>query len=200
MRERWGARTRATLAVAALLTMLLPAPASVAGAPEIETVVTNHGVSIFGDNPCAPAEEFHAALFYIGLDLVKHVHNERLSIRAVLSPATQFSHWYGYDKSDPDYDPSIPNLGDPDWIYDLSGSSRSRAVLTSSATSAELEGEFVLMPRAGTPAGPSAGLVVHYVVSYGTDGQGMTTIAVTDVDFTCPDGTFVEEVPFSYFP
>ncbi len=200
-----GGRTKGTIVVATVLAaLLLPVARAAAAPPEREFgVLTDHGVTIYGDNVCAPTVEFHAALFYVALDLVQNPHRERLSIRAVLSPAVQFSHWYGYDKTDPDYDPTIPHLGDPDWVYDLSGSSRSRAFLTltpSAPSSADLEGEFSLTPRAGSVAGPSAGLVVHYVVTYRIDEQGMRTIEVTDVDFTCPDGTFVEEVPFTYFP
>jgi hypothetical protein len=177
--------------VAPALGLSVAAPAAVA-APLPDTEYTQ-SVSIFYDNPCA-GSEFTTSGGWIRLDLTKRVQGDRLTLRATLSPHLWY--WYGYNKTDPGYDPTLPTLGDPDWVYDITGSSKDRAVLVGRPSAADVTGEFTVSARAGGEAGPSDGLVVHYVVTYSIDADGMSLATVTDLDITCPNGTFIEDVPF----
>lgn len=178
----------ATLAAA----LLVPPATAVAAPPQTETTYTNRGVSIVGENPCAE-NEFLSAGGWIRLDLIKNIRADRVRIRATLLP--HLWHWYGWNEADPNYDPAFPTLGDPDWVYAVSGSSRDRLVLEGYPSTGEFVGEFTI-----TGPGPSNGLVVRYVVTYGFNAEGIETVQVTRIDFVCPDGTVITNVPFTYAP
>ena len=144
------------------------------------------------ENPCAE-NEFLALGGWIRLDVTRRVqHGQLAAIRATLSPHMWSA--AGWDEIDPDYDPAIPNLGDPDWVYAASGSSRDRTELDGQPTSGVLNGEFEL-----SGSGPSDGLVVRYAVTYSVNEYGLTSAEITRIDFVCPDKTVVENLPFEHF-
>ena len=113
-------------------------------------------------------------------------------IRAVREPLAGQWHWYGWRTTDPEFDPTVPHAGDPDYVYALSGSSRARASIESLPGSTLLEGQLRV---SGT--GPSAGLTIHYAVEY--IHADFISAEVTARFAECPDGT-VTPLTFTYYP
>jgi hypothetical protein len=122
---------RGRLAAAFLVTGLLVPATAVAAPPTQETIWTSRGVSIYQENPCDPSE-FIAAAWYVELDTVRRfTASGGLSLRATMTlletpEGRPLWYWYGYRTTDPDSDPTLPAFGDPDYVYTLSGSARSR--------------------------------------------------------------------------
>ncbi|MBD0292794.1 MAG: hypothetical protein ICV70_04360 [Jiangellaceae bacterium] len=166
------------------------AEAVAAPAPDVEYT---QPVSIAFTSPCA-AVEYTTAGGWIRLEIIRRAHHDRVTLRVMTSPHLWY--WYGYDTTDPEYDPALPTLGDPDWVYDVSGDSRNRVVLVGRPSAAELSGDFTVTSRPDGVVGPSDRTVVHYLITYAVDTEGLTSATVTDLDVTCPDGTFIEDVSF----
>ena len=184
-------RVARNVGVAVIALTFATAPVS-AAAPIEETIWTSHGVSLFTYNPC-DSGEFVAASWYIELDTVRRYTNSGdVVIRAVMEPLAGQWHWYGWRTTDPEFDPTVPHAGDPDYVYTLAGSSRARASIEPLPGATLLEGELAVSGE-----GPSAGLTIHYVVEHSHIES--ISAEVTAVSAECPDGTLIP-LTFTYFP
>jgi hypothetical protein len=101
-------------------------------------------------------------------------------------------HWCGWRTTDPDFDPTVPHAGDPDYVYTLSGSSRARASIEPVPGSTLLSGELAV-----SGDGPSAGITIHYAVEY-THAE-FASAEVWELSAQCLAGTVIP-LPFTYFP
>ena len=86
----------------------------------------------------------------------------------------------------------MPHAGDPDYVYTLSGASRARASIEPVPGSTLLEGELAVSGE-----GPSAGIIIHYVVEYAH--AEFISAEVTELSAECPDGTVIP-LTFTYSP
>jgi hypothetical protein len=185
-------RRAAALALPVLLMTVLWAMPALAMQPVEETIHTDHGVSLYLYNPCA-ADEFVSAAGYLELQTVRRsTTTDGVRVRTSIRPLEGTWHWYGWRTTDPDFDPTIPHAGDPDFVYAVSGSTRDRATIETVPGSATLTGSFVI-----SGSGPSSGISVLYTVTYMVGD--FISAEVTELALACTDGSVVP-IDFTYFP
>jgi hypothetical protein len=187
MRRLWTSLMVAVLGIAALVA---PAVAK----PVAETIHTTHGVSAELYNPCS-ADEYLALAGYLELETIRrNTTSGGVSLRATIRPLEGTWHWFGWNTTDPDFDPAVPRVGDPDNVYAVSGATRVRGTIDQLPGSVLLSGSLTV-----TGSGPSNGITIGYTLEYVIDADGMASAEVTDLTITCLDGS-VHPVPFAYFP